>query len=74
VHKENVEKAIDVYFSEIKVLIRTFPYLTVEEKDSEIKPGKLHLSSNKQAALTNNNIVIILLAMNVDIFVVHDRD
>ena len=33
VHKENVEKAVDFYFSDICVSFRALPNLTDEEKD-----------------------------------------
>lgn len=62
VHKENVEKAVDFYFSDICVSFRVLHNLTDEEKDREIRASKQHLSSIKQTvlnALTNNNIVII---------------
>lgn len=62
VHKENVEKAVDFYFSDICVSFRALPNLTDEEKDGEIKAAKHHLSAIKQAVLNvlaNNNIVII---------------
>ena len=61
-HKENVEKAVDFYFSDICVSFRALPNLTDEEKDGEIKAAKQHLSVIKQAVLkvlANNNIVII---------------
>lgn len=62
VHKENVEKAVDFYFSDICVSFRALPNLTDEEMDREIKAAKLHLGSIKQDVLNvlaNNNIVII---------------
>lgn len=62
VHKENVEKAVDFYFSDICVSLRALPNLTDEEKDREIKAAKQHLSAIKHAVLkvlANNNIVII---------------
>lgn len=62
VHKENVENAVDFYFSEIKVSIRSHPNLTDEEKDCEIKAAKQHLSSIKLKVLDvleNNNIEIV---------------
>ena len=62
VHKENVEKAVDFYFSEICVSFRALPNLTDEEKDKEIMSAKQHLSSIKQMVLSflsNNNILII---------------
>jgi DNA-binding SARP family transcriptional activator len=62
VHKENVEKAVDFYFSEICASFRAFPNVTDEEKDKEIRVAKLHLSTLKQTVLNvlaNNNIVII---------------
>lgn len=34
-HKENVEKAVDFYFSDICVSFRVLPGLTDEEKDRE---------------------------------------
>lgn len=62
VHKENVEKAVDFYFSDICASFRALPNLTDEEKDREIKAAKQHLGAIKQAVLkvlANNNIVII---------------
>ena len=62
VHKENVEKAVDFYFSDICMSYRALPNLTDEEKDKEISVAKLHLSLIKQVVLdvlANNNIVII---------------
>lgn len=62
VHKENVEKAVDFYFSDVCVSFRALPNLADEEKDREIKVAKQHLNSIKQAILTvlaNNNIVLI---------------
>ena len=62
VHKENVEKAIDFYFSDICVSLRKLPDLTDLEKDNEIMAAKQHLSEIKQFvlnALANNRIVII---------------
>ena len=62
VHKENVDKAVDFYFSDICVSFRVLPNLTDEEKDREIKAAKQHLGAVKQAVLkvlANNNIVII---------------
>ena len=62
VHKENVEKAVDFYFSDVCVSFRALPNLTDEEKDREIKVVKQHLSPIKQAVLNileYNNIVII---------------
>lgn len=37
VHKENVEKAVDFYFSEICVSFRALPNVTGVVKDKEIK-------------------------------------
>lgn len=62
VHKENVEKAVDFYFSEICVSFRAILNLTDEEKDREIQSAKQQLGSIKQMVLSfleNNNIVII---------------
>ena len=62
VHKENVEKAVDFYFSDICVSFRALANLTNEEKDKEIRVAKQHLISIKQAVLNvlaNNNIAII---------------
>lgn len=62
VHKENVEKAVDFYFSDVCVSFRALPNLTDEEKDREIKVAKQQLSSIKQAVLNileKNDIVII---------------
>lgn len=62
VHKENVEKAVDFYFSDICVSFRALPNLTDEEKDGEIRASKQHLSSIKQTVLkvlANNNMLII---------------
>ena len=62
VHKENVEKAVDFYFSEISVSLRSLGNLTDDEKDREIRAAKQHLSAIKQVVLNvlaNNNIVII---------------
>ncbi len=62
VHKDNVEKAIDFYFSDICVSLRKLPDITDIEKDNEIKAAKQHLSDIKQFvlnALANNRIVII---------------
>lgn len=39
-HKEKVEKAVDFYFSDIRVSFRTLPNLIDEEKDREIKAAK----------------------------------
>ena len=39
-HKENVEKAVDFYFSDICVSFRKLPNLNDEEKDREIKAAK----------------------------------
>ena len=47
VHKENVEKAVDFYFSDICVSFRALPNLTDEEMDREIKAAKQHLGSIK---------------------------
>ena len=61
-HKENVEKAVDFYFSDICVSFRALPNLTDEEKDGEIRASKQHLSSIKQTVLkvlANNNMLII---------------
>ena len=62
VHKENVEKAIDFYFSDICASFRALPNLNAEEKDKEINVAKLNLSSIKQVVLdilANNNVAII---------------
>lgn len=62
VHKENVEKAVDFYFSEMCASFRMHPNLTDGEKDREIKAVKQQLDSIKQTVLnilTNNNILII---------------
>lgn len=62
VHKENVEKAVDFYFSDISVSFRALGNLNDDEKDREIWAAKQHLSVIKQAVLNvlaNNNIVII---------------
>ena len=62
VHKENVEKAVDFYFSDICVTFRAQPNLSDEEKDEEIKAARQHLSSIKHTVLSvlaSNNIVII---------------
>lgn len=62
VHKENVEKAVDFYFSEMCVSFRALSNLTDGEKDREIKAVKQQLDSIKQTVLnilTNNNILII---------------
>jgi len=62
VHKENVEKAVDFYFSDICVSFRAFRNLTDDEKDREIRTAKQQLSTIKQTVLNvlaNNNIVII---------------
>lgn len=61
VHKENVEKAVDFYFSDICVTFRSLSNLTDEVKDREIKALKQQLSAIKQfvlKVLANNNIVI----------------
>jgi len=61
-HKENVEKAVDFYFSDICVSFRALPNLTDDVKDKEIRTAKQHLSTLKQAVLNvlaNNNIVIL---------------
>lgn len=61
VHKENVEKAVDFYFSDICVSFRALPNLTDEEKDREINAAKLQLSYVKQFVLNvlvSNNIVV----------------
>ena len=39
-YKENVEKAVDFYFSDIYVSFRALPSLIDEEKDREIKAAK----------------------------------
>ena len=62
VHQENVENAVDFYFSDICVSFRALRNLTDEEKDREIKAAKHYLNSIKQFVLNilaNNNIVII---------------
>ena len=62
VHKENVEKAVDFYFSDICVSFRAFGNLTDDEKEREIRTAKQHLSVIKQIVLNvlaNNNIAII---------------
>ena len=62
VHKENVDKAVDFYFSDICVSFRALPNLTDEEKDREINAAKHYLNTIKQFVLNvlaNNNIVII---------------
>lgn len=62
VHKENVEKSVDFYFSDMCVSFRVLTNLIDEEKDREIKAAKQHLSTIKQTvlnAIVNNNIVII---------------
>lgn len=62
VHKENVEKAVDFYFSDVCVSFWALPNLTDEEKDREIKVAKQHLFQIKQIVLkvlVNNSIVII---------------
>ncbi len=62
VHKENVEKAVDFYFSDICVSLRTLPNLTDEDKDRQIRAAKQYLNPIKQAVLNvlaNNNIEII---------------
>ena len=61
-HKENVEKAVDFYFSDICVSFRAFRNLTDDKKDREIRTAKQQLSASKQTVLNvlaNNNIVII---------------
>lgn len=61
VHMENVEKAVDFYFSEMCASFRMLPNMTDGEKDREIKAVKQQLGSIKQTVLnilTNNNIVI----------------
>lgn len=62
VHKENVEKAVDFYFSDICFSFRALPNMTDEEKDKEISSSKRYLSDIKQFVLNvliNNNIVIV---------------
>ena len=62
VHKDNVEKAVDFYFSDICVSFRALPNLTDDVRDKEIRAAKIQLSSIKQAVLNvlaNHNIVII---------------
>lgn len=62
VHKENVEKAVDFYFSDICVSFRALPGLTDDVKDKEIRTAKLYLSTIKKAVLNilaNNNIMIM---------------
>ena len=62
VHKENVEKAVDFYFSDICVSFRALGNLTDEDKDREIRAAKQHLSAINQIVLNvlaNSNIVII---------------
>lgn len=62
VHKENVEKAVDFYFSDICLSFRKLPNITDGEKDREIKDAKNHLYSIKQTVLNvlaNNNVTII---------------
>ena len=61
VHKENVEKAVDFYFSDMCVSFRTIQNLTPEVKDREINALKQQLSTIKQIVLNvlaNNKIVI----------------
>ena len=61
-HKENVEKADDFYFSDTCVSFMALPILADEQKDREIKAGKRHSSPIKQAVhkvLANNDLVII---------------
>ena len=45
VHKENVEKAVDYYFSDICVSFKALPNLTDVEKDRKIKAARWHLIS-----------------------------
>ncbi len=62
VHKENVEKAVDFYFSDISASFRLLPDLTDEVKDNEIRMVKQQLSSIKQGVLvilSNNSIMMI---------------
>ena len=62
VHKENVEKAVDFYFSDICASFRALPNLPDAVKDHEIGAVKQQLSSIKQFVLdilANNNIVIL---------------
>ncbi len=62
VQKENVEKAVDFYFSDASVTFRTLPNLTDEEKDKEIKAARQQLNTIKQMVLSmlaSNNIEII---------------
>lgn len=61
-HKENVEKAVDFYFSDICVTFRSLPNLTDENKDIEIKVARLHLTDLKQVVLSilaKNDVVIL---------------
>jgi hypothetical protein len=63
VHKENVEKAVDFYFSDICVSFRALPNVIDEEKDREIRAAKQYLSLIKQTVLNvlvNNQIEIIM--------------
>lgn len=62
VHKENVEKAVDFYFSDACVSLRTLPNMTDEEKDREIDAVRQHLEAIKQIVLNvlaSNKIEII---------------
>lgn len=62
VHKENVEKAVDFYFSDICASFRTLPNITDAVKDHEIGAVKQQLGSIKQLVLdilANNNIEIL---------------
>lgn len=62
VHKENVEKAVDFYFSDICVTFRSLPNLTDEDKDREIIVARLHLADLKQVVLSilaKNGVVIL---------------
>ena len=62
VHKENVEKAVEFYFSDAYVTFRALPNLTDEEKDKEIDAARQHLNTIKQMVLrvlVNNKIEII---------------
>lgn len=62
VHRENVEKADDFYFFDIRVSFRALPNLIDGEKDREIKAAKYHLSAIKQVVinvLANNNRLIV---------------
>lgn len=62
VHKENVEKAVDFYFSDICVTFRSLSNLTDEDKDREIKAARLHLTDLKQVVLSilaKNDVVIL---------------